>query len=122
MKRIVTRLVSVVLGLAAITAGATPPDGVGGGRKCYLQLFDGDSFQGDPDDTVYGPGRFANLRNLPGTRESDWGGEVDSLRVGSAATVQVWAQENFGGAPQTYGPGTEQTNAEEFYSMEIACG
>ena len=117
---------TLVLGLFTMTACATPSGGAGSGsagQGCSIQLFDGDNLDETDDNvTIAGPGRFANLRDLPDTTESDWGGEADSFRVGSTATVQVYAQEDFGGATQTYQPGTEQMSAEEFYSVEITCG
>lgn len=36
------------------------------------------------------------MRNLPGANKSDWGDEIDSLKVGPTATVTVWEDENFG--------------------------
>ena len=115
-------LSTLALGFFVMTVSATPSGG-GNGQGCSIQLFDGDDFDETDDNvTIAGPGRFANLRDLPDTTEDDWGGEADSFRVGSAATVQVYAQEDFGGATQTYQPGTEQSDADEFYSVEITCG
>ena len=110
----------------AATATATPPNTAkastpNAGNPCYVHLFDDDNFA-DENDIVYGPGKWSNLRGLPGATEVDWGGESDSLKVGPAATVKVWANENFQGDSQTFEPGTEMPKlAAEFRSMEITC-
>ena len=92
------------------------------GDGCYIHLFVNDNFDSsDTDDIIVGPGEFANLRNLSGAADDDWGDEMDSLKVGSAATVQVWEDEGFQGNTQTLQPGTEQPDAVEFSSMKISC-
>ena len=93
----------------------------GTNNGCYIHLFDGDDFDStDTNNVINGSGRFATLTNLPGAT-TDWNGEMDSFKVGSAATVQVWDDENFTGDTQTYGPNTEQPDADEFSSVEIGC-
>lgn len=113
--------------LNAQAADARTPDAVqqaktpAADKPCYVQLFDDDNFT-DDNDIIYGPGKFTNLRNLPGASETDWGGEADSLKVGPAATVKVYASKNFKGKSRTFNPGTEVPNLDdEFESMEITC-
>jgi len=88
---------------------------------CYVHLFDGNNFE-DDNAIIRGPGKWGNLRNLPSASGVEWEGDADSLKVGSSATVKVWADENFQGASQTFGPSARSANIDhEFKSMEISC-
>lgn len=96
-------------------------------NPCYVQIWEDENF-GDNNDVIVGPGKWSNMRGLPGANKSDWGDEIDSLKVGPTATVTVWEDENFGDNSQTYGPGTEKTNlrgnpdmGDQIDSMEIKC-
>jgi hypothetical protein len=96
-------------------------------NPCWVHIWEDENFE-DNNDRIFGPGRWNNMRNLPGANKSDWGDEIDSLKVGPAATVTVWEDENFGDNSQTYGPGTEKTNlrgnpdmGDQIDSMEIKC-
>lgn len=104
------------------TTSATRTD-----NPCYVHIWEDENFQ-DNNDVIYGPGKWNNMRGLPGANKGDWGDEIDSLKVGPAATVIVWEDENFGDNSQTYGPGTEKTNlrgdpdmGDTIDSMEIKC-
>jgi hypothetical protein len=96
-------------------------------NPCYVHIWEDENYQ-DNNDVIYGPGRWNNMRGLPGANKGDWGDQIDSLKVGPAATVIVWEDENFGDNSQTYGPGTEKTNlrgdldmGDTIDSMEIKC-
>jgi hypothetical protein len=106
-------------------AAAAPPKNTQ--NPCWVHIWEDENF-GDDNDVISGPGRWNNMRNLPGANKGDWGDEIDSLKVGPAATVTVWEDENFGDNSQTYGPGTEKTNlrgnpdmGDQIDSMEIKC-
>lgn len=122
---------SIVLGLSVIVAtlpALTVPSAAAAEIKkpradqpCYVHLFDGDNFK-DENDIISGPGRWGNLRNLPGASKTIWGDEADSLKVGPAATLKVWDDTDFKGKTNTFGPGTEKADLdEEPESMEITC-
>ena len=92
-----------------------------------MQIFEDENYQ-DSSDVISGPGRWSNMRGLPGANKADWGDQIDSLKVGPGATVTVWEDENFSDNSQTYGPGTEKTNlrgnpdmGDQIDSMEIKC-
>ena len=96
-------------------------------NPCWVHIWEDENFE-DNNDRIFGPGRWNNMRNLPGANKSDWGDQIDSLKVGPAATVTVWEDENFGDNSQTYGPGTDKTNlsgnpdmGDQIDSMEIKC-
>jgi hypothetical protein len=111
------------------TAAPKPPAGQStkDNNPCWVHIWEDENFE-DDNDVIFGPGRWNNMRNLPGANKSDWGDEIDSLKVGPAATVTVWEDENFGDNSQTYGPGAEKTNlrgnpdmGDTIDSMEIKC-
>lgn len=105
--------------------GMNPPGTglTGPSQQCYVHLFDSDAFDStDANNVINDAGRFANLRNLPGATVTDWDGEMDSFKVGLAATVRVWTEEDFQGATQTYQPSAEEPDTTGFYSMDITCG
>lgn len=89
---------------------------------CYVHLFDGDDFDATDDNYVLTePGRYADLNDLPDTR-NDWTGEADSLRVGSAATVTGWSRPNFEGDSEIYVAGSEHSDVDdEPESLELTC-
>lgn len=88
---------------------------------CYVHLFDGDNFE-DDNAIIRGPGKWGNLQNLPSASGVEWEGDADSLKVGATATVKIWADEDFQGASQTFGPGAREADVDhEFKSMEISC-
>jgi hypothetical protein len=96
-------------------------------NPCSVHIWEDENFE-DDNDLIVGPGKWNNMRNLPGANKSDWGDEIDSLKVGSKATVTVWEDEEFKDNSQTYGPGTEKTNlrgnpdmGDQIDSMEIKC-
>lgn len=90
-------------------------------NPCSVHLWDGKNFT-DSDIVINGAGRYSNLRNLPGANNKDWSDEADSLKVGSAATVKAYKEENFKGSSVTYNPGTQHPKvSEEPSSLEIVC-
>jgi len=109
------------------TPASSPAAAARTGNPCWVHIWEDENFQ-DNNDVIYGPGKWNNMRGLPGANKGDWGDEIDSLKVGPGATVIVWEDENFGDNSQTYGPGTEKTNfrgdpdmGDQIDSMEIRC-
>jgi hypothetical protein len=94
-----------------------------------VRIYDDKNFkETDEHHLLCGPGKWPHLRNLPGTAKVEWGDEIESLKVGPAATVIVWAGEGYTGASQTYGPRTEKANlkgtpnlSDAISSLEIRC-
>lgn len=90
---------------AATATSASPAANCG---DCWVQVFDDDNFAlTDDHHVICGEGRRADLRNLPGATKLNWGNEIQSLKVGPAASVVVWTVEGFKGITRTFGPGTE---------------
>lgn len=127
------RIISLSIGLAvaAVAYGNsrgevhTRGEGVlpavaGQDSGCYVHLFDDENFENE-NIMVKGPGRFANLSNLPGTNK-DWTDEAGSFKVGPSATVQIWTETNFEGRSRTYQPGSQVSDVDdEPESMVITC-
>jgi hypothetical protein len=91
----------------AMTASATQ-DG------CWVEVFEDDDFStGDAHARIEGPGRWDNMRGLPGGGGKDWGDCIGSIRVGPHARVIVWEDEGFGDTRLEFGPGSEQRDLNE---------
>ena len=108
---------------------AVPPGAANCG-DCWVHLFDDKNYDATDDNhMICGPGKWANLRSLAGAVKPIWGDEVESLRVGPKATVIVWADENFTGMTQTFGPGSAVPSlkastpglSDNISSIEIRC-
>jgi hypothetical protein len=94
---------------------------------CWVQIFEDENYQ-DSSDIVAGPGSWTNLRKLPGASKEDWGDEIDSVKVGPHATLELWEDEDFNDNHVVFGPGTEKTNlrgdpdmGDQADSMRITC-
>lgn len=99
---------------------ATEP--AGGGEGCWVHLFEEENFdESDEHFRLTQPGRYADLDALPGTDE-DWDDEAESIRVGPAATVTLFADSDFQGETLELGPGSERADlGEEPESLELRC-
>jgi hypothetical protein len=93
-----------------------------GGAGCYLHLFDAEGLKkSDGDFKLTKPGRYDNLKNLPGASE-DWTDEADSLEVGSAAKVTIWPETNFNGESHKLKPGSKHPSVDsEPSSLTMSC-
>ena len=95
-------------------------------KNCYIEIFDDDDFdEGDPHVKIQGPAEYATLKNVYGR---DWSRDIESVIVGSNATVHAWISKDFTGPQVTFTPGQrvpklsklKASNAIE--SMKITCG
>jgi hypothetical protein len=96
-------------------------------NPCSVQIWEDENYE-DDNDLIVGPVDSKDMKNLPGANKDDWGDEIDSLKVGSKATVTVWQNEDYKNNSATYGPGTEKTNlrgnpnfGDDIDSMKITC-
>lgn len=102
----------------ATTTTTTSGEGEG---DCFVHLFDSDDFDTSDDNfKLTEQGRYATLDDLPGA-EQDWSDEADGIEVGQGATVTIWEEENFEGAPQELDAGSQNSDIEEPSSMELIC-
>ena len=95
-------------------------------ENCWIEIFDDDEF--DEDDAhvkIQGPQEYPNLKNVYGR---DWNNDIESVIVGSNATVRAYEDKDFKGTELAFLPGQRVQNlgkldmANDIESMKIACG
>jgi hypothetical protein len=65
-------------------------------KNCWIEVFDDTKYDADdPHVKVDGPKEFASLRNLNGR---DWNNDIQSVIVGSGATVLAYKDKDRGSA------------------------
>ena len=89
--------------------GMNEPEGC-----CWIHLWEEAAFLGD-DYVVSGPGEWSE--------QGDWGDTINSLEVGSCATVQAWTSEGFEGEPYEFEAGEQEPDfpADRISSMKMTC-
>lgn len=128
--------IAVLFGLLGCTGAYAPtpatstPVATGspaGGPDCWVHIWEDENFQ-DDNDRIMGPGKWNNMRNLPGANKSDWGDEIDSIEMGPRASGVFWEDEGFADNSIRLGPGEKRTNlrgspdlGDTIDSMEITC-
>ena len=95
-------------------------------KNCFIEVFDDDEFdEDDPHVKIQGPGEYASLKNLYGR---DWSNDIESVIVGSNATVHAWINKDFTGPEMTFTPGqrvpklSKLKMSNTIESMKITCG
>ena len=95
-------------------------------KNCWIEIFEDDDFDADdPHVKLYGPKEFATLKNVAG---KDWSNDIESVIVGSNATVRAYEDKDFKGTEIAFAPGQRVQNlgkvdmANDIESMKIACG
>src|SRR4030095_3914365 len=95
-------------------------------KNCYIEIFDDDEFdEGDPHVKVQGPAEYATLKDVYGR---DWNNDIESVIVGSNATVHAWMNKDFTGPEITFTPGqrvpklSKLKMSNTIESMKITCG
>jgi hypothetical protein len=76
--------------LDARNRSTRPPDPTG----CYVRVFDSPEYRG-AEEYINGPIKLERLTNLPGGKS--WSQRIRSVRVGPAAEVTVWTNEQYKG-------------------------
>ena len=95
-------------------------------KNCNIEIFDDDEFdEDDPHVRIQGPAEYASLKNLYGR---DWSNDIESVIVGSNATVHAWINKDFTGPEMTFTPGqrvpklSKLKMSNTIESMKITCG
>lgn len=95
-------------------------------KNCWVEIFEDDNFDADdPHVKIQGPKEVASLKNLTG---KDWANDIESVIVGSNASVHAYEDKDFKGTEITFAPGQRVPNlgkldmANDIESMKIACG
>jgi hypothetical protein len=95
-------------------------------KNCFIEIFEDDNFDADDPHTVLqGPKEYATLKNIG---NKDWANDIESVIVGSNATVRAYEDRDFKGTELAFLPGQRIQNlskldmANDIESMKIACG
>ena len=92
-------------------------------KNCWIEIFEDDNYDADdPHVKIQGPKEFATMKNLEG---KDWANDIESVIVGSNASVQAYEDKDFKGTEITFAPGQRIPNlgkldmANDIESMKI---
>ena len=94
-------------------------------KNCWIEVFDDTKYDADdPHVKVDGPKEYASLKNLNGR---DWNNDIQSVIVGSGATVLAYKDKDFKGTEIAFAPGqripdlSDLDMSNHIESMKIAC-
>jgi hypothetical protein len=95
-------------------------------KNCWVEIFDDSKFDvDDPHVKIQGPKEYASLKNLSG---KDWNNDIQSIIVGSSASVLAYKDKDFKGPEIAFAPGQRVPDlskldmSNEIESMKITCG
>ena len=95
-------------------------------KNCWIEVFDDTKYDADdPHVKVQGPKEYASLKNLSGR---DWNNDIQSVIVGSSATVLAYKDKDFKGTEIAFAPGqripdlSELDMSNDIESLKITCG
>ena len=95
-------------------------------KNCFIEIFEDDNYDAsDPHVVLQGPKEYATLKNLAG---KDWANDIESVIVGSNATVRAYEDKDFKGTELAFLPGQRVPNlgkldmANDIESLKITCG
>lgn len=95
-------------------------------KNCWIEIFDDDEYdEDDPHVKIQGPAEYATLKDVYGR---NWSKDIESVIVGTNATVHAWQNKDFTGPEITFAPGqrvpklSKLKMANNIESMKITCG
>jgi|SRR5687768_47081 len=119
-------MMTAVLAMAGLPAYAADLEMQVVDKNCFMEIFEDDNFDADdPHIVLQGPKEYATLKNLAG---KDWSNDIESVIVGSNATVRAYEDKDFKGTEIAFAPGQRVANlgkldmANDIESLKIACG
>ena len=119
-------MLASVLVLTGLPAHAADMEMQAVDKNCFIEIFEDDNF--DPDDphiVLQGPKEYASLKDIGG---KDWANDIESVIVGTNATVRAYEDRDFKGTELALVPGQRVKNlgkldmANDIESMKITCG
>ena len=119
-------MLTSVLVLTGLPAHAADMEMQAIDKNCFIEIFEDDNF--DPDDphiVLQGPKEYASLKDIGG---KDWANDIESVIVGTNATVRAYEDRDFKGTELALVPGQRVKNlgkldmANDIESMKITCG
>src|SRR5215213_4749378 len=94
-------------------------------KNCWIEVFDDTKYDADdPHVKVQGPAEYSSLKNLNGR---NWSNEIESVIVGSNATVRAYKDKDFKGTELAFVPGQRVPDlskldmSNDIESMKVAC-
>ena len=94
-------------------------------KNCWVEVFDDTKYDADdPHVKLQGPKEYATLKDLNG---KNWNNDIQSVIVGSSATVLAYNDKDFKGTEIAFAPGqripdlTKLDMSNDIESMKIAC-
>ena len=119
-------MLTAALALAGLPVSAADLEMQVVDKNCFIEIFEDDNFDADdPHVVLQGPKEYATLKNLAG---KDWSNDIESVIVGSNATVRAYEDKDFKGTELAFAPGQRVPNlgkldmANDIESLKIACG
>jgi len=119
-------MVGTVLAMGALSAQAADLELQVIDKNCWIEVFDDTKYDtDDPHIRLQGPKEYASLKNLNG---KDWNNEIQSVVVGSDASVLAYKHKDFKGTEIAFAPGQRVPDlskldmSNEIESMKISCG
>ena len=95
-------------------------------KNCWIEVFDDDEFdEDDPHVKIQGPAEYATLKDVYGR---NWNNDIESVIVGSNATVKAYSDKDFKGTELAFAPGQRVPNLgkldmkDDIESLKISCG
>jgi len=95
-------------------------------KNCWVEIFDDSKYDvNDAHVKLQGPKEYASLKNLSG---KDWNNDIESIIVGSSASVLAYKDKDFKGPEIAFAPGqrvpelSKLDMSNEIESMKITCG
>jgi hypothetical protein len=119
-------LVSGVIAVGALSVEAADMELQLVDKNCWIEIFEDDNYDADdPHVKIQGPKEVSTMKNLEG---KDWANDIESVIVGSNASVHAYEDKDFKGTEITFAPGQRVPNlgkldmANDIESMKISCG
>ena len=95
-------------------------------KNCWIEIFDYEEYDSDdPHVKIQGPADYATLKDVNGR---NWSNDIESVIVGTNATVHAWKDKDFKGPEISFTPGqrvpklSKLNMSNTIESMKITCG
>jgi hypothetical protein len=94
-------------------------------KNCWIEVFDDNKYDAkDPHAQLQGPKEYATLNNVNG---KDWNNDIESIIVGSGATIRAYKDRDFQGPEIVFTSGQRVPDlaklgmSNDIESMKIIC-
>lgn len=118
-------LVSGLIAIGALSVEAADLEMKLVDKNCWIEVFDDTEYDAkDPHVKFQGPKEYATMNNLDG---KDWNNDIESVIVGSGATVRAYGERDFQGQELVLTSGqrvphlSKLNMANEIESLKITC-